>query len=134
MENFIFCDVLDVLIRILRIIPYAAQKMKFSIKDFFSKSDQILRKLVYTKAFSNSFLISFRCWEPHFYQPGLSANFFQFACWHIRPCYLLNVWFFFRNYFWVACWPTVILLELKLKLKSLEFIAVVDEVGFLDLF
>ena len=27
------------------ILPYTAQKMKFSIKDFFSKSDQTRRKL-----------------------------------------------------------------------------------------
>ena len=43
-------------------LPYTAQKMKFSIKDFFSKYDQIQRKLqilvTYTEEIFNG--------KPHF--------------------------------------------------------------------
>ena len=47
------------------VIPDTAQKMKFAIKDFFSKCDQIRRKL--------------RTWS-HLLKKSLMENFFFFFC------------------------------------------------------
>ena len=43
-------------------LPYTAQKMKFSIKDFFSKYDQIQRKLqIWSHILKKSYLSIIQC-------------------------------------------------------------------------
>ena len=52
MENFIFCAVWGLWLR-----PCTVQKMEFSIKDFFSKCNQIRRKLRIWSHLLNKFLM-----------------------------------------------------------------------------
>ena len=50
----------DVIKTTLNVSPYTAQKMKFSIKDFFSKCDQIRRKLrIWSNLLKNSLMENF---------------------------------------------------------------------------
>ena len=75
MDNFIFCAVKS-LKSVRSSEDYAAQKMKFLIKDFSSKCDQIRRKL--------------RIWS-HLLEKSLMENFFFCAVLLTHPIYATGV-------------------------------------------